>query len=56
MTFETSMNYIVQCCSSKDYDNAKSPSSQIVLGLVYKILILGSKSRHWNVLCITKYC
>jgi hypothetical protein len=37
MTFETSMNYIVQCCTSKDYDNAKSPSSQIVLGLVPKV-------------------
>lgn len=37
MTFETSMNYIVQCCSAKDYDNARSPSSQIVLGLVPRV-------------------
>jgi hypothetical protein len=36
MCFETSMNYMIQSCVSKQIDNLKSASSSIVVGQVVK--------------------
>jgi len=37
MSFETSMNYMINSCTTKDVDDAKGSSSKIVLGLLPKV-------------------
>lgn len=37
MSFETTVNYLTKCASSRDYDTGKTPSSSIVLGQVPRI-------------------
>ena len=37
MSFETSMNYMINSCTTKDFDDTKGSSSKIVLGLLPKL-------------------
>ncbi len=49
MSFETSINYMINSCTTKDFDDAKGSSSKIVLGLLPK-LGTGIFSLYQNVL------